>query len=178
MARVSTRALVGLGAAAAIALGTAVPAIAASSADAVQNLAAFKSDCNDDVAGRTFGSWQTTPIKRGAGGTAVYGYLVVGTYDTGYSKTMCVGVVPAGRTAGKGHELSVTALRADANPDIAAAASGKTNRVRYIKTTPVELDGEDDDPTDPTSSDVVVAVATVTRYDMPTFAEASVRLLL
>jgi hypothetical protein len=177
--RSTTRTFVaGLAVAGAIAgMGSvAAAAVAASSADAVQNLPAFKTDCNNDEPGRTFGGWQQIPIKRGDAGTAVYGWLVVGTYDTGYGEIKCVGVLPSGRTAGKGYSLTATALRSDAAPDVAAAASG-TSSQKYVKTRSVVLDGEDDDPGDATSSDVILAVGTVDHWDLPTFASGSVRLL-
>jgi hypothetical protein len=154
----------------------AAPAVAASFADGVENLSAFKTDCNNDEPGRRFGGWQQIPIKRGDAGTAVYGWLVVGTYDTGYGEIKCVGVLPSGLTAGKGYNLTATALRSDAAPDVATAASGTSSR-KYVKTRSVVLDGEDDDPGDGTSSDVILAVGTVDHWDLPTFASASVRLI-
>lgn len=142
-----------------------VTAHAATTADAVQNLSSFQSDCNNDEPGRTFGHWQSTPVTRGAGGTAVYGWLVVGTYDTGFGQFKCVGVLPSGRTAAKGYTLSVAAVGRD-------DTTGKTSStVKYVKLPQVVLDGEDD------LSDVVPAVATVDRYDMATYAMGAVRLL-
>jgi len=154
-----------------VAAAASIPAVAASNINAVQNLSAFKSACNTQTPGRTFGRWQETLVTRGASGTAVYADVVVGTYDTGYGLFRCVGILPTGRTAGKGYQLTVTALRADAEPDIAASASGSSDS-KFVKIpTQIVQDGEDE------LSDLLVAVGTVDKYDMATPAASSVRLL-
>lgn len=167
------RAVAATAAVAAATAGTLATAAAASTADTVQNLPAFKAACNaQQPAGQRFTSWQQTPVTRGAAGTAVYAVIVVGTFDSGYDKQRCLGILPTGRTAGKEYELSVTALRTDSTPDIAAAASGTSSQPFVKVAGTIVQDGEDE------LSDHLVAVGAASSWRLTSPAASSVRILL